>query len=512
MVNTRAGGDAPFLLVRAHQVLANLEAGAWPARWMPDAAYGLGYPALHYYAALPYYLAALLARAGLGLLGGLQVTQALGFLLAGWGAYALARAMGAGGAGALLASAAYSLAPFHLVNVYVRGDALSEFTAMGLLPVALWAATILCQRPSGARVALLGGSYALLIVSHNITALVSSPLLVAWLLAQVLERPAPERRRALILGAAALGLGLLLSAWFWLPALGERALVQLDAQTTGYLHFGGHFRAGDLVQLRWLHDYTMDGAREPFAMGLAQAALGLAGLGALVARRARGRRLGPTWALAALALVGYTWLITPWSRPVWERLPLLAYAQFPWRLLAVQALLLGLVAAQLAEVAGARLRLGVALAGAALLAVAGLGALRLDRLPLRAGDVTPERLMLYETYSGNIGATIRHEYLPREMVPRPYASAVQLYGAKPAPLALEGALTEARLLGETATGEAWQLDLAEPSLLAFHTAYWPGWGAVVDGQAHAIEPLPGLGLIGLRLEAGVHQVRLRLGP
>ena len=35
-----------------------------PVRWMPDAAYGLGYPFFNYYAALPYYLAA-----GLRLLG-----------------------------------------------------------------------------------------------------------------------------------------------------------------------------------------------------------------------------------------------------------------------------------------------------------------------------------------------------------------------------------------------------------------------------------------------------------
>ena len=57
MVNTRGGGDSPFLLQRTHQLLANLRAGVFPVRWMPDAAYGLGYPFFSYYAALPYYLA-----------------------------------------------------------------------------------------------------------------------------------------------------------------------------------------------------------------------------------------------------------------------------------------------------------------------------------------------------------------------------------------------------------------------------------------------------------------------
>src|SRR5512136_1399866 len=68
LVNTRAGGDSPFLLVRVQQLALNLSAGVFPVRWMPQAAYGLGYPFFNFYAALPYYLAALLNLAGLGYL------------------------------------------------------------------------------------------------------------------------------------------------------------------------------------------------------------------------------------------------------------------------------------------------------------------------------------------------------------------------------------------------------------------------------------------------------------
>lgn len=57
MVNTRGGGDSPFLLQRVDQMVVNLRAGVFPVRWMPDAAYGLGYPFFNYYSAFPYYLA-----------------------------------------------------------------------------------------------------------------------------------------------------------------------------------------------------------------------------------------------------------------------------------------------------------------------------------------------------------------------------------------------------------------------------------------------------------------------
>jgi len=516
IVNTRAGGDSPFLILRVDQLARNLQAGVFPARLMPDAAQGLGYPFYNFYAALPYYLAALLHLAGVGVLWSIKLIQLAGFMLAGGALYALARRMGAEPKGALLASAAYTFAPFHLVNVYVRGDSLSEFYAMALFPLILWALLRLRERPGPGNVALLAGSYALLALTHNISALIFSPLLGLWLLALALEQRGRKAWRVLGMGVAALGLGLLLSAWFWAPALREQSLVQLQEQTTGYFHYSGHFRSADLIQRQLLHDYTIDSQRNPFSMSLFQVVLAGLGLVALVARVWRERRLDASQGLAVLALLGYTWLITPWSAWVWEHVPLLPMVQFPWRMLSLQALAIALLAANLPHLlprkwSAAWLGGVVAVVVAATAAITGLAALQVDRLPLTEADVTPQRMMLYETFSGNIGSTVRHEYLPREMVPRPYVSGVQLNaGRKPAPLALEGELGEAHLLAATPTTEDWQISVPTRTLLAFHTAFYPGWEATVNGAAQGVEPLAGLGMIGLRLEPGSHTVRLRL--
>lgn len=508
ILNTRAGGDSLFLVQRVHQLAQSLRGGSFPARWMPDGAYGLGYPFFDFYAALPYYVAACLHLAGCGLLWAIKLTQLLGFLAAGVAMYGLVRKMGASRGGALLASAAYTCAPFHLANVYVRGDSLSEFYAFALYPLILWAVLKVKEHPSWEHIAWLAGSYALLIVCHNISAMLFSPLVGLWLLIEALTHPG-HKGKTLVAGGIALALGLVLSAWYWGPALRERSLVQLQDQTTGYFHFAEHFRSLDLVQWNPVHDYTLDARRNPFSMGLAQSLLALAGFVALVLRVVKQRRLPAGQFVAAISFFVYTWLITPSSRWVWDHVPLLPYVQFPWRLLSVQALLVALLAANIAELWPMRIErtCGVAVVVACL----GLYGLRLDFLPLTEADITPQRLMLYETFSGNIGTTIRHEYLPREMVPRPFVSGVQLNnGQKPAPLVLEGGLARAQLLKRTPTREAWDLEVTAPSLLAFHTTFYPGWEATVDGRAQGVEPLRGLGLVGLRLGPGAHRVQLRL--
>ena len=512
IVNTRSGGDSPFLLMRVQQLAINLQLGIFPVRWMPDAAYGLGYPAFNYYAALPYYLAAAMSRAGLGILWGIKLTQALGFVLAATFTYRLARDLAASRPGALLASTLYTYAPFHLVNVYVRGDSLSEFYAMALYPLAIWSVRRLIHRPTMGRLATVAASYAALILSHNISAVTFSPFLGLWVLVEGLSRQS-GRWRALLLATLALGLGLLLSLWFWLPALRESPLVQLGEQTTGYLHFAGHFRGSDSVQWQPLHDYGFAEGGDPFAMGMVQAILAVAGLVALAVRALRRRPLTAPYWLAALALLTYTWLMTPSSRWVWEHMPLLAYAQFPWRMLSVQALAIAILSICIPDAVGGKWRTVSALVLCLAAGIGGMAGLKVDRLPLTEADVTPQRLMLYETYSGNIGASIRHEYLPRDMVPRPYTSGVQLDdGNKPPPLTLSGRLGGAYLEQHSPTSETWEITAIEPSLVAFHTTYYQGWGVTVDGHPQGIEPLPGLGLIGLRIESGNHSVALRLGP
>jgi len=577
-VNTRGGGDSPFLIFRLHQLVANLRAGVFPVRWMPDAAYGLGYPFFNFYAALPYYLAALFYFLSGRYIFALQVTQALGFVGAALGMYGFARRVFRGKGAAALAAIAYTCAPFHLVNVYTRGDSLAEFYAFVFYPLIFWSLLRLREHPTPARTALLSLSYGGLILTHNISALIFSPFVVIYALFLLLKpeggteadllKESETRSEVLSCMIIGLALGLALSTWFWVPALGEQYAVYLgtqDIQTSGYFHYSNHFRGADLVQPRLLFNYRADSPPTPFAMGLIQAALTLLGTLCIIVLTIRSTkhetrntkhktqnahllctiRHSPLVWLAFLLLS--TLMITPLSRPLWDHLPLLPLVQFPWRFLSVQAFAAAMVIAHLAPVGeGEKARdslspcplvslsphLRVSLSphlrvplsphhlvpviAGILLAVAALGALRPEYLPIGEEDITRENLLLYEGFTANVGTTIRGEYLPRQMQPRPFASAVwpgsqQQDGEKPRPLALMGEIGDVALLERGPTWERWQVEVVSPEAeVAFFIAYFPGWRATVDGQKAEVRALQGLGIVEVSLPEGSHEVVLHL--
>lgn len=514
LVNTRGGGDSPFLLVRLDQLVAGLRAGAFPVRWMPDAAYGLGYPFFAFYAALPYYLAAILCLLGWSPILAIQVTQALGFVAAAATMALLARRVFRRPAAVTLAVLAYTLAPFHLVNVYVRGDSLSEFYAFAFYPLVFWALLRLQERPTARHLAWVGLGYGGLILTHNLSALMFTPFIALYALYLLLRaglRHIAWRRALWLVGGGLLGLAL--SATLWLGVLGDLKAVWMGSkpiQTTGFFGYEGHFRGTNLIQPGFAFDYEAETESTPFAMGVAQAALTMLGLAALIVRWRRGDR-GRQAAFWVGGLVLSTILITPVSRPLWAHVPILPVVQFPWRFLSVQAFFGALVVGELGE---SLPRPWWITAGAsALLLIAAVGRLRPEYLAIDARDLTTQRLGLFELFTGNIGTTIRGEYLPVAVEPRPYASAVTLkrWQQQP-PMAVQGAITGAELEIADASHQRWEVEIpGDTARLAFYTLYFPGWRATVDGQRAAIEALPSSGLIALDVARGSHLIELELG-
>jgi hypothetical protein len=332
--------------------------------------------------------------------------------------------------------------------------------------------------------------------------------------------------------------------------------VQLDAQTTGYFFYGNHFRGSDLIQGRPLFDYTTAADHpSPFAMGAVQAAMAMAGVVVAIASQVRPRLAGRDTALGGipasqpktrtsgiglldlgfvvLGLLLSTWPITSLSQPLWEHLPLLPMVQFPWRFLSVQALFSALLTGALVTPIDRFPRRGAgraqdrpfrrqwrvpaawggAVALAALLTTTALAGLQPEYLPIRADEVNTERLQLYELFTGNVGSTIRHEYLPRWVKPRLYTGqSLVTPDLSPRAMPIRGELSRAERIGRRPTRRVWQVEAGAAGLeLAFPLAYWPGWKATVDGAPVEVAPAPGSGYLSLKVPAGAHTVEIWLG-
>jgi hypothetical protein len=548
IVNTRGGGDSPFLLQRTHQMVSNLRAGVFPVRWMPDAAYGLGYPFFNHYSALPFYLAGLFHLIGLDLLTALKLTQTLGFVMAGPAMYGWVYHVWRHQAMAWLAAVAYTVAPFHLVNVYVRGDSLSEFYAFIWYPLILWTLDAAVQRASKTSskatkgrnegwlwaVVALALSYAGLILSHNLSAAMFGPFALLYLLLLVWYTPG-KRWRALGLGLGGVGLGFALAAWTLVPALLETKYVQAETLTQGYFHYSNQFRTTNLVQPSLLFEYditpTPDGS-SPFAMGGLQALLAFLGLIALLGvaykhgqgplaedeertaneeRQAAVRRASN--AFLPIGLLLSTLMVTPLSRPFWDHLPLLELVQFPWRFLSVQALFAAAVIGALVLLLREwRAWVAAGMIGALLIAST-LLPLHPERLLIGPDDVSATRLQEYELFTSNIGTTIRWEWLPEAAVPRPFTfDTVIEPDAPPRVIPLVGTLAEAEQTLRRSTEQVWRVRVAdEGATVAFPLLFWPGWQAWVDGEPAPVWAVEGSGYLALDVPPGEHTIRLQLG-
>jgi len=561
-LNTRGGGDSPFLLQRLHQLIAALADGHFPVRWMPDANYGFGYPFFNYYASLSIYVASLIRFLGFSYIWAIQLTQLAGFLVAAWSMFELGRRWFANSWAGLLASAAYTLAPFHMVNIYVRGDSLAEFWAMAFYPLVFLAldSFLSSQRPLSGRVirkniVVIALAIAALILSHNISALIFMPFVFLYLVLKIwvlfkrnraarnneLGQEAPNPKSPVekdLLNAdeqkphdvghpqrgrlgtikpvywamAALVLGLILAAWFWLPALAESSFAQLEPVTSGYFNYNNHFRGSDLIQSSFLFNYDPAGGLA-FSMGLLQTILTLTGLIALLifGWRNKSNSAGvrtDTLVFVVSGLFISTFLITPWSRSLWDFLPLLPFAQFPWRFLSIQAFFAALTIGSIGLIPGRRLFVGLAIA---LLLLTSLGNLKLDFIGIVDQDINAQRLSEYEWFSGNIGSTVSAEYLPETVIPRPYTSQWINDNERDRVQVLSGSVGKAELIERQTTFQQWRFDVQSPAAtVTFPTINWPGWTVILDGERTSSWSAPGSGMIAVELPGGEHEIDLRL--
>ncbi len=341
--------DAPhsiFYLVEFDQTLR--DGYLWP-RWAPDFAFGYGYPLFNIYAPLAIYAAEILHLLGLGLVGSVKTMYVLGTIGAGLTMYVFVRRLFGREAG-LLAAVAYMYVPFHLVEIFVR-SAYSEFIALALLPLVLYAFTELVAAPNVRRLALAGLIYGALALTHHTTFFTFTPFVMAYILYLLVSTWRKKGiQRALRATLYTLGsglLGLALSAILLVPMLTELRYVKVEQWTAFNYDYGQHFvYFSQLLSPLWDYGYSGPGMEDgmSFQLGVVTTVLIVFGGWRTLAGRFS-HRGAALFFLAATALI--VWLLSPAAQFAWQVLPIASLVQFPWRLLGLCALTMSVVAGSL---------------------------------------------------------------------------------------------------------------------------------------------------------------------
>ncbi len=115
----------------------SLSDGQIPARWSADLNYKFGSPVLNFFYPLPGYIGSLFHFLGFGLQDSVKLVLALSFILAPISFFIWSRKLFTTSI-AFASSLFYGLAPYHFLDLYVRGD-IGEIASFVFAPLVLWA-------------------------------------------------------------------------------------------------------------------------------------------------------------------------------------------------------------------------------------------------------------------------------------------------------------------------------------------------------------------------------------
>ncbi|MEO1289462.1 MAG: hypothetical protein AAFV93_16990, partial [Chloroflexota bacterium] len=318
-------------------------AGLYP-RYISGLAYGYGASLFNYFPPTSYYPILIFHALGLTWVTAWKATMILYVFLAGLGTWLWAKQW-VDDVGAYIAVLAYLYAPYTLFDTVTRGSS-NEFAGMALLPFALWGFTRLARFGRRGDYLLAIISYALFIMAHNVMTLYGSLLLVAYcglLILNSEHQPLTTWR----LGTAGV-FAVLLTAFFWLPALTETDFVKINGvlDSLDFIDVTNTLRSlGEVFALPQTADPSQLQATVPITFHWILLILGV--LGFFLPQPREKIAYGSVFGLhiflyLVMAVVVFSQVVA--SADLWQSVRLLQYSQFAWRPMSIGSLVLALLA------------------------------------------------------------------------------------------------------------------------------------------------------------------------
>jgi hypothetical protein len=492
--------------------------GSLYPRYSSGLVYGYGAALFNYFPPSTYYPTVFLHWAGLSFVEAWVGTLILFVWIAAFGAFLLGKEW-AGDTGGFITAAAYVYAPYLLFDTVIRGTS-SEMGGLVLLPWVMWGFTRLAfygQRRDFAAAVL---TFALFIPMHNLVTLHGTVMLAGYCAYLWLSSPQKIRVFSQLLIAAIIAV--IMTAFFWLPALGETEYTKIDAVASNLSSIDVTRSLRPLSEV-FAFPRTADPTQLqppiPIVLGWVQIILGVIGTG--LAWQKRTRKIVSLQIVLWLIVIIVVFLQLPVSAIVWEKVPLIGYSQFAWRTMGLPSLALAL----LAGIGGAliidrmqtqSLKTVALCVFLVMMVLYGIPYLYTTYTPVAANSIVDAQD--FERRTGALTISSYSEYLPnwtdestldsQKLIPAFAANEVIPRLTPPEGVSVVDAQWQA-------TSAVIELEAVSPSTLVFDWLYVPGWQARFLDEATALVPLtvhPNQpeGFVTVDIPAGTHTLEIAL--
>lgn len=326
-------------VARVYEMTKALRDGMFPVRWSQDLGYGFGYPIFNFYNPFPYYLASFFGILGVDALLSTKLMVILGVILSFISMYILSKEFW-GRWGGILSASLYGLAPYHAVDLYVRGD-FTESLAYSFIPLIFYGLWKIHLQSKWEYVILTSLSFAAVIISHNLTALIISPFLILFLMYLLLKEKFKDKKTVNYL-LLSLSIGVFIAAFYWLPAILEMKYTNILSQIGGGADFRDHFVClQQLWSSPWGYGGSAKGCIDGVSFMIGKYHMILLIISFLISiiflfSKRESKNANDKVIIILVSSLGFlisAFLTIDISRFIWEAVGPMSFIQYPWRFL-----------------------------------------------------------------------------------------------------------------------------------------------------------------------------------
>jgi len=343
-------------VARLAELDRGLKAGQIPARWSDNFGWGYGMPLMHFYAPLFYYIGEVFYLIGIPAVVCIKIAIFIAVILGFIFSFKLGEEF-FGKWGGLLTAIAFTYAPYRAVQLYVRG-ALTELLATTFIPLVMLTLYLLIKSSFTKSIKIKTIiSFALsltgIFLSHNVITIIVLPMLFVWgifwltYFSITINKKIFKSTGIIVIGGL---LAILLSTWFLIPAFFEKDQTIVQSISGGYSYYKLHFiYFRQFFKTDFKYGGSILGPDDDisFQYGLAQFGLLFLSFITFVylwfKRRSKNKLQIFLFPLLVGCLALFSSMMSFHSTFIWEKIPILQMAQFPWRFLSIAVILIALL-------------------------------------------------------------------------------------------------------------------------------------------------------------------------